>query len=262
MIMPISNGIFLKEQNIFKKILYYFPYYFFHKNYVFGCYFKFVTKDFIITFNKKKLVFKIPDNRFAISDLCCFFTKTYELNDAWLVKKYLKNDDYPIIIGGGIGYIATLSYHICKNKIIVFEIDKSILKILKKNLDYNNVKYKLYQKSFYIYKKPKIEKIYISKNFLENSKYIKQNNYIFPKSISLNKILKNNNKINTLIIDAEGYEYDVITSIKDKIFKKIFFELHSSIIGSEKTQKIFKVLKNNNYKLKGNFFNSYLYELN
>jgi hypothetical protein len=101
MIMPISNGIFLKEQNIFKKILYYFPYYFFHKNYVFGCYFKFVTKDFIITFNKKKLVFKIPDNRFAISDLCCFFTKTYELNDAWLVKKYLKNDDYPIIIGGG-----------------------------------------------------------------------------------------------------------------------------------------------------------------
>lgn len=259
--MPILNGIFLKEQNIIKKILYYLPYFFFHKNYVFGYYFKFITKDFIIIFNKKKLVFKIPTNKFSISDLSCFFSKTYELNDAWLVKKNLKIKDYPIIIGGGIGYIATLSYHICKNQIVILEIDKEILKLLKKNLDYNNVKYRIYQKSFYISKKPKTEKIYISDNFLENSKYVKQNKFILPKFISLKEILKKNNKINTLIIDAEGYEYDIITSIKNKIFKKIFFELHSSIIGYQKTIKIFSILRKNNYKLKDKFFNSYFFEL-
>ena len=46
-----------------------------------------------------------------------------------------------IIIGGGIGFIPTLAFHKSKNKILVFEINKIIIKNLRKNLIQNKSLY-------------------------------------------------------------------------------------------------------------------------
>jgi hypothetical protein len=99
--------------------------------------------------------------------------------------------------------------------------------------------------------------------------------YILPKKINYkNRIAnlrnstisimslsrENKSTYDTLIIDAEGYEYDLITDInKSSNLMNIFFELHTTIIGLEKSNKIFSSLKKNNFLLRGKFFNSYYY---
>jgi hypothetical protein len=68
---------------------------------------------------------------------------------------------------------------------------------------------------------------------------------------------------NTLIIDAEGYEYDLIKDLPFKSsIKHLFFELHSSMIGKIKTKDLFQQLKNKNFIFKESFFNSYYFLYN
>ena len=67
-----------------------------------------------------------------------FFFKTYEYNDKVLIEKYINHKNKCIIIGGGIGFIPTLSYQKSLNKILVFEINEKIIKNLKNNLTQNN----------------------------------------------------------------------------------------------------------------------------
>ena len=85
------------------------------------------------------------------------------------------------------------------------------------------------------------------------------NNFIsYKKLCKINKVI-----YNTLIIDAEGYEYDLIHDItKNKSIKHIFFELHTSIIGKKKTNILLRSLKVNKFNLVDSFLNSYYYSRN
>lgn len=262
-----SDSVILREVNFLKKILIFPLFYFLHKNFIFG----YIFKNYIKVFNyfyKKKFIFFVP-MYLNYSFYSSFFVKTYEINDAYLIKKYLKPNFRPIIIGGGIGFIASLAQSIVKKKIPIFEIDFRIIPILKKNLKINNIKSVVYESLLFINKKPKIKKIYLPHNFITTSIYISPNktNYkhrivnLRNSTISI-KSLSRENKFtyDTLIIDAEGYEYDLITDIdKSSNLMNIFFELHTSIIGLEKSNKIFSSLKKNNFILRGKFFNSYYY---
>lgn len=261
-----SDSVILREVNFLKKILIFPLFYFLHKNFIFGYIFKNYIKVFHY-FYKKKFIFFVP-MYLNYSFYSSFFVKTYEINDAYLIKKYLKPDFRPIIIGGGIGFIASLAQSIVKKKIPIFEIDFRIISILKKNLKINNIKSVIYQSLFFLNKKPKINKVYLSDNFITTSIYsppqknnAKYRNVNLSNSVVSIKSLSKEHKCtyDTLIIDAEGYEYDVITDIKNSNIKHIFFELHKSIIGIKKNNQIFNSLKNNNFFLKEKFFNSFFY---
>ena len=86
-----------------------------------------------------------------------------------------------------------------------------------------------------------------------------------------NFILKNENKIDVLKIDTEGFEFNILKGITEKDFKKInyiYFEHHYDLMIKKhyKFQEINQLLINNNffqkYKIKMKFRKSfeYIYE--
>ena len=79
--------------------------------------------------------------------------KTYELNDRILIERNLTKKNKCIIIGGGIGFIGVLTYHITKNKIILFEINNELIELLNSNLKNNSAKYKLFENNLVLDKK-------------------------------------------------------------------------------------------------------------
>jgi FkbM family methyltransferase len=267
--MLYSKHKFLKyttfnEINLGKKLFFYLPFYLLHKNYFFGYFFKKFIKIFHYNFKNKNFFFYIPDN-LNYSFYSSFLTKTYEINDLILIKRNLNPDCTPIVIGGGLGFIAAIVSTIVKKKIPVFEIDTKILPFLKKNLKKNNIDSKIYNSFFFFNKKPKINFFFEDDNFITTSIYnLKKtdNNFIKLNNSTSYKELCKINKVtyNTLIIDAEGYEYDLINDIsKDNSIKHIFFELHTSIIGKKRTNILLRSLKANKFNLIDNFLNSYYY---
>ena len=263
----MKNSIFFKESNVLKKIFFYLPFLFLHKNIFFGFIFKNIIKVFHYTFKNKKFSFFIPDN-LDYSFYSSFFSKTYEINDATLIKKNLRFESKPIVIGGGLGFIPAIAYAIVKRKIPVFEIDPKIIPFLKKNLKINNINSRIYNSFFYFYKKPRNKFFIESANFISTSIYSKNEincNYIkLNNFLSYKKLLKIEKCVyDTLIIDAEGYEYDLISDLyKNSFIKHIFFELHTSIIGKKRTIELFRSLKKNKFNLIDKFFNSYYYSRN
>ena len=261
----MANTIFLKEINLFKKLFFFIPYYTLHRNILFGYLFKKFIKRFTYTFLKKKLIFYIPGN-LETAFYSSFLTKTYEINDYFIIKKYLKPNFKPIIIGGGIGFIATIVSKIVKKKISIFEIDTNIIPYLKKNLLKNKVEFLIYEKPFFFNTKPKIFSFNKSINFISTSLY-KNTNKIdinatkLNKPISYNELCKQNNIVyDTLIIDAEGYEYDMLIDLSNQSnIKHIFFELHASILKKKKTLFLLNYLKKMKFIQIGKFFNSYYF---
>ena len=108
-------------------------YYIIHKNFFFG----YIYKFFFDNFHYKKLVFNLKSFRLPTANYSSFFFNTYEYNDRILIEKYVNKKNNCIIIGGGLGFIATLCFFKSKKKILVFEIDQSICNNLSNNLYIN-----------------------------------------------------------------------------------------------------------------------------
>lgn len=237
------------------KILSFPIYYLIHYNYFFG----FIHKKIFKKFYYKNYKFIVSKLKLPTSSYSSFFWKTYELNDRALIEKNLTNKNKCIVIGGGIGFIATLTYHLTKNKIILFEINKEILSLLKTNLKKNLVKFKLFNNNLTFYNKFNKKIYYNSNNFLTNSIYRTSNKKKYFKNLYFKKI-KEFKTYNTLIIDGEGIEEHYIKHLnKTKNIKYIYFELHYDIFDKAKTANIFKKLKENNFYLKDKFVNSFYF---
>ena len=190
-----------------------------------------------------------------------FLFKTYEYNDRKLIEKHISNKNKSIILGGGLGFIPTLTYKKSKNEIIVFEINKQILPNLRRNLIYNKTKFKIFNNNL-VFKKEKNKYFFFSKDFLCTSSKIKTNKKILIKNLEKSKI-KNFNKYNTLILDIEGdEEYYIMNINKFKHIKFLFFELHHNIISKSKIKKIMQKLAINKFFLKDKCFNSYYFSKN
>ena len=91
-------------------------YYIIHKNFFFG----FLYKLFFKNFYYKNLVFNLRSLRLPISIYSSFFFKTYEYNDRILIEKYVNKNNNCIVIGGGLGFIATLCFLKSKKKNLSF----------------------------------------------------------------------------------------------------------------------------------------------
>ena len=112
--------------------------------------------------------------------------------------------------------------------------------ILIQNFLLNNIDYKLIIKNLTFKKNNKKSYFTSGNNFLENNIFQKKKiNEI--KNISYENVPINN--FNTLIIDTEGYEHEIIKNInKLKNIKYLFFELHPKILNNQKQKELFKLL--------------------
>ena len=230
-------------------------YYILHHNLLFG----YLHKTFFKIFKYKRYKFNLKIDNLPISHRASFLFKTYEYNDRKICEKNLSNKNKCIIIGGGIGFIPTIVYHKTKNNVLIFEINKKIIKNLENNLLINNCKFKVLNKNLNLSNKRK-SLFYLNNNFLETSGYLKTRDKISVDNINFKKI-KNILTFNTLIIDGEGVEeYYIQNLAKFKNIKYILFELHNNLLSKEKVEKIFYTLRLNKFILSDRCFNSYYFK--
>lgn len=236
-------------------------YYIFHKNFFFGA----IYKLFFENFYYKNLIFNLNSFRLPISNYSSFFFNTYEFNDRKLIEKYINEKNICIVIGGGLGFIATLCFFKSKKKILVFEVDYSICDNLSKNLQRNFCKFSLFNKNLLIKNNSSSKCInykhfFYHDDFLSNSIFRKSNKKFKVENISSSKI-KNFDKFNTLIIDAEGMEKYYINNIRFlRNISFLFFELHYDLLSKIEVKKINNILHKNNFVLVDKCFNSFFYK--
>lgn len=242
--------------NLSTKIILFPAYYFLHKNFIFG----FIQKYFFKTFKYKNLRFNLKVKDLPLSSYSSFLFKTYEYNDRILVEKYIKKKNKCIVVGGGLGFVPALAYHKSQNQILVFEINKNIIKNLKENLILNNCKFRLFEKNLVFDKLKKKTFLYLSENFLSSSQYVKTKKKDLIQNIHNSKIEKFNT-FNTLIIDGEGAEEYYINNLRYlKNIKYLIFECHHNIISKEKIKKLFTLLNKKNFFQIDKCFNSYYFK--
>ena len=240
-----------------KKFLVWPIYYLIHFNFFFGLIHKYIFK----TFKYKNFKFKVDYNRIPTSLGSAFLFNTYEYNDRIIIEKHLTVQNQAIVIGGGIGYIPCLTYHLTKKKILVSEIDCSMIPTLKENLKFNKCEFKIIEGNLTTEKKRDYEEFFISKNFTENSCYKNSGEKkVKIKNIDFSSI-ENIKLFNTLIIDGEGIEEQYIQNIhKLKYVKYLFFEFHNIYFTDLKQKKLFDVLKRNKFLMIDNCFNSFYFK--
>ena len=193
-------------------------YYVIHHNVFFG----YLHKIFFKIFKYQNFKFNLNILNLPLSHRSSFLFKTYEYNDRKICEDNLSNRNKCIIIGGGIGFIPTITYHKTKNTVLIFEINKQIIKNLKKNLLQNRCKFKILNNNL-TFDNERRSNFYITDNFLETSAYLKTRKKISIKKINYKKI-KNLSNFNTLIIDGEGIEEYYLKNLsKLKKIKQIIF---------------------------------------
>lgn len=230
-------------------------YYLIHNNLFFGL----IQKYIIGVFNYKNLKFEFKNIKLPLGYYSSFLWKTYELNDRIIIEKNLTKKNKCIIIGGGIGFIAALTYQLTKNKVLVFEINKEILYTLKKNLKINKSKFKIYNSNLTLSKNYNKKYYFDSNNFLINSIFRNTKKKVKFKNLFYKKIKKFKN-FNTLIIDGEGIENHYVENInKLKNIRHLIFEFHSDILNENKKNRLFNILGKNNFYLKDKFINSFYF---
>ena len=234
-----------------------FPvYYLIHKNILFGL----IHKIFIKNFYYKNFIFNLNLKNISLASRSSFVFKTYEYNDKILVEKYINHKNRCVIIGGGIGFIPTLAFHKSKNKILVFEINRRIIKNLRNNLIQNNCKFTLYNNNLVLHSKPLTSNYFISDDFLSTSQYDKKGKIKKVDNIHINKVF-NFTKFNTLIVDGEGVEEYYLSNL-NKIghIHYIIFELHNNLFDLKKVNSFFEELRKNKFILVDKCFNSYFFK--
>tara|TARA_B110000483_G_C18095755_1_gene503812 strand:- start:139 stop:885 length:747 start_codon:yes stop_codon:yes gene_type:complete len=144
----------------------------------------------------------------------------------------------------------------------IYYIDPKIVSLMNGDGPHNNWAHGQgsFSKSFIIneIQKNSFRGINYKKNI---NKFIQSIKYKKVKSIKISDIKISNNTQNLLVIDVQGFEYEVLKSInfKSQKFDLIYFEDEGTY--QIKSKKIIKLLKENNYKLIGDDGINFVYAL-
>jgi FkbM family methyltransferase len=155
-----------------------------------------------------------------------FILQKYELSEKYLIEKYIEKDDVVLELGGCLGVTSLLINKQINTKSahLVFEIDKEKYKFLTKNKKINNSKFQVINGAISDNKKM----FYKSSNNFWGGKISpigKDSDQI--KTYSLSNIFNEFNlNFNTLVMDIEGGEIEIIKNPYLSKFKKIIFENH------------------------------------
>lgn len=132
-----------------------------------------------------------------------------------------------------------------KSKIKAFEADPNIAELLSSNI--KNIKdIEVINKAIWVNN----DGIEISLEGADAASIYGSENKVRVDSISLNKLMEDEERIEMLKIDIEGAESDVIIDCKENLnkVKHIFIEYHSFLNHSQELEFILKILKEKNFR--------------
>lgn len=164
--------------------------------------------------------------------------------------KFQNNSQTPVIYdcGANIGISCLFfSKNYPKAVIKAFEVDPNIVKILKKNLDKNNIKnVEVINKAVWISN----DGVDISLEGSDGASIYSKINQTKVPSLRLKDLFEREEKIDMLKIDIEGAEYDVLMDCQNLLNKveNIFIEYHSFIDSNQKLSEILGVLEKNKFR--------------
>ena len=164
--------------------------------------------------------------------------------------KFVSNSSKPVILdcGANIGVSCLYFSKLFPNsKIVAFEADPNIVKVLNKNLSSNNIRnVEIIDKAVWINN----DVIEISLEGADGATMYSKTNLIKVPSIRLKDFIKSESKIDFLKIDIEGSEYEVLKDCSDSLGKveNIFVEYHSYINSNQKLSEIIGILEKNQFR--------------
>lgn len=173
----------------------------------------------------------------------------YEKSEISIIKATLTSEDVVLELGTGIGFVSAFcSKKIGSEKVYTFEANSSlkpaIYELYKKNKVQPRLTFAMLGQT------DKNEKFHKNKkSFLASSSQRNINeecDTVTVEKKDLNKVIEEISPT-YLIMDIEGGEYDIFQSINFHTIKKIQFELHPLILGSEKVNSIFNRLLESNF---------------
>ncbi|MFY7839484.1 MAG: FkbM family methyltransferase [Lacibacter sp.] len=167
----------------------------------------------------------------------------YEAGEVEIVSATLQPSDRVLELGTGIGFISAFcSRKIGSGQVFTYEANRfmepHILRLYKRNNVSPNLTFSI------LGKQPGITSFYVSKNGFFSSSAMQVDNAekIEVEVRSLNEEIERI-KPTYLIMDIEGGEYDVFSTINFSTVNKVQFELHPEMLGEEKVNKIFSILE-------------------
>lgn len=197
--------------------------------------------------------FLIDDNEFFFTDAATFLHGFEEIFENQIYKFEIKKAN-PIIIdcGSNIGLSIVYFKKIFPNsKIIAFEPDNDIFKVLQKNVESFRLKdVELNNKAIWIHNNGvefKSEGGFSGRIPKEGDH---KNQIIRVESIRLDRLLGEYDQIDFLKMDIEGAEYDVLKDSLENLkkIKYLFVEYHSHISESQKLHDILQLISQSGFR--------------
>jgi len=185
--------------------------------------------------------------RFGYSVLRFIYNETYECEELDILKFKLEKTDKVLELGTGIGFISTYcAQKIGSEKVYTFEANIFMEPVIEEVFRKNKVTPKF---QVALLGNRELESQFnAQRNFLSSSQKINdtRSGKIEVPFLDLNETIKKHVP-NYLVMDIEGNEYDVFSIIDFQTIYKVQFELHPTLLNSEKVDFIFKKLADNNF---------------
>ena len=163
--------------------------------------------------------------------------QTYEAAERLMAKKYLSQDDIVLELGACIGVVscvtnAKLNF---SNHHVVVEPNPRMIELLAKNKELNKANFLIEQ---CVISKEEEIKFFLYDDYMSSSLIQRSNRKgqeeITVKGMSIEQVsLKTNLKFNTLIMDIEGGELDIIKHSDLDSFHKLIIEYHPKVLSSQ-----------------------------
>ena len=176
------------------------------------------------------------------------FNGTYEDHERFFVEKYVKKNSRILEIGCGIGLVSLVARKICTDGYILsYEANPQMEKLIRKNYALNNLVPNLEMKAVSVHGE-KVE-FYIDPEVLSSSLFDRKLSHkkAVVESDALDDILKRIEP-DTIIMDVEGAEVDLLASSKLIGVAQMIIEIHPHIVGDDKISQLNQKLETLNFK--------------
>lgn len=183
--------------------------------------------------------------KYGYSVLRFIDNRSYECEEAKIVKEKLQDADVVLELGTGIGFISTLcATKVGSKKVYTFEANENMRPIIMELFRKNKVN-------------PNFQVAYLGNNehgfYPEDDFLASTDKRGRPKktaqsvgTLNLNETIASV-KPTYLIMDIEGNEYEVMRAIDFQTIIKVQFELHPHLLSREQVLEIFDVLNRNGF---------------
>lgn len=175
-----------------------------------------------------------------------------------IVEKKTKPGEVVLEVGANIGYYTIMQSKIIgkSGRIYAIEPISDNLNYLRRNINLNNLKNVEVHPIALREKNKKLE-IFTFEEANLNSAIKWSDRNLGSETVvgmTMDSFLKGKRSPNWIRMDVEGYEWNILMgakkSLKNKNLKNLFIEVHFDLLPRKKIEAIFKLLKENNFKIK------------